>query len=281
MSAGFTTVRIDGELVDTATASIPVTDLGFIRGIGAFEVMRGFSGVCFRLQPHIERLERSSDMVGITLPDHDLLASWCRDAAEAHEESVVRILVSVGDDLSGETPRIVVTSEERVAVPGPLSLMPVFAPWHSDGAEWELLRGKTLSYGNNFAAIRQAKLAGFDDAFLFGRSGRILEGPTFVVGWTVEEAGAVIYETPSLSLGILDSITRELALDAAADAGLTVREVEVPLERLDDATEVFALSTMRDTLAVTQVGDRTFPEGPNTEALRNAMLERMAMELGQ
>ena len=277
----FTTVRIDGELLDPQAASIPVSDLGFIRGIGVFEVMRGYSGVCLRLQDHIERLQRSADMVGITLPDHDLLSSWCTSAAEAHDQTVVRLLVSIGDDLEGKTPRIVVTSEPRAEPAASLTLFPLPAPWHSDGAEWELLRGKTLSYGNNFGAIRQAKLAGFDDAVLIGRSGRILEGPTFTIGWVIEEEGGAVYETPSLSLGILDSITRDLTLAAAQDAGLTFREVEVGLDRLDMASEFFAMSTLRDTLAVTAVGDRTFPEGPHTVALRNAVSERTARELAR
>lgn len=275
----FTSVRIDGEVLDPAAASIPVSDLGFIRGIGVFEVMRGYSGKCLRLAEHIERLQRSADMLGISLPDAELLSSWCTSAAQTHDETVVRLLVSIGDDLDGLSPRTVVTAEPRVAHVGALRLFPLAAPWHSDGAEWELLRGKTLSYGNNFGAIRQAKLAGFDDALLIGRSGRILEGPTFSIGWIMEEDGGAVYETPSLSLGILDSITRDLAFDAAADSGLTFREVEVTLDRLDDATEFFALSTLRDTLAVTAVGDRTFDEGPHTVALREAIAERTAREL--
>lgn len=277
--AGFTSVRIDGEILDPMEAAIPVSDLGFIRGIGVFEVLRGYSGKCLRLTKHIERLQRSADMVGITLPDSELLSSWCTSAAQTHDETVVRLLVSIGDDLEGTSPRTIVTAEPRVPHVGALKLLPLSAPWHSDGAEWELLRGKTLSYGNNFGAIRQAKLAGFDDALLIGRSKRILEGPTFSIGWVVEEDGHAVYETPSLALGILDSITRDLALDAAADAGLEFREVEVALDRLDDATEFFALSTLRDTLAVVAVGERTFDEGPHTVALRKAIAERTAHEL--
>ena len=277
--SGFTTVRMNGEVIDPDTAAIPLTDVGFIRGFGVFEVMRAFHGVCFRLAPHLDRLARSADMLGLTLPSVDDLTDWCNQAAMGTEECVVRVFVTGGDDPFDGTERVIVTSEPPIIRGTELRLHPLFAPWHSDGAEWELLRGKTLSYGNNYGAIRQAKLHGFDDAVLIGRSGRILEGPTFVVGWVVEEDGDVVYETPALSLGILDSITRELALDAATDVGLVIREVEVGLERLDDAVEFFALSTLRDTLSVTAVGERTFPVGPHTRALRQAMAERTAREL--
>lgn len=275
----FSSVRIDGQLQDPETAAIPVSDLGFIRGFGVFEVIRGHSGKCVRLQPHIDRLGRSAAMLGIELPPDDDIAAWCNHAASTDDDCVIRILVSCGDDLLNGTTRIVVTSEQANLPPAEQTLLPLSAPWHSDGAEWELQGAKTLSYGNNFGAIRRAQLAGYTDALLLGRSGHILEGPTFTVGWVVEEAGELVYETPAMSLGILDSITRQIALDAADEAGLQFRDVEVTLDRLDDATEVFALSTLRDTLSVTRVGEREFPAGPATHALRDAMSALIRAEL--
>ena len=259
MSASeFSSVRIDGELLDPATATIPVTDIGFIRGFGVFEVIRGLGGQCVRLDAHIERLGRSAAMLGIDLPDAATLAEWSVHAAQHHDDCLIRVLVSAGDDPFEGAARIVVTSEVAPEQPESATLLPLPAPWHADGAEWELLRAKTLSYANNFGAIRRAKLAGFADAMLIGRSGHILEGPTFTVGWVVREGDQVIYETPAMDLGILDSITRSLAFDAAAAAGLAFREVHVELDRLDDAEEVFVLSTLRDAVGVTAVGDRTF-----------------------
>ena len=275
----FTSVRIDGELLDPATATIPVSDIGFIRGFGVFEVIRGIRSHCVRLQPHIDRLHRSASMLGIDLPEDDDFVEWCNYAASQHDDCVIRVLVSPGDDPFEGTTRVVVTSEPAKAQAGELSLLPVDAPWHGDGAEWELLGAKTLSYANNFGAIRRAKLAGYNDALLIGRSGRILEGPTFTVGWVVEEDGEAIYETPAMSLGILDSITRHIAFDAAVEAGLTLREVEVTLDHLDRATEFFALSTLRDTLSVTRVGEREFPKGPAAAVLREAMMELIQREV--
>lgn len=275
----FSSVRIDGELHDPETASIPVSDIGFIRGFGVFEVIRGLGGLCFRMQPHLDRLERSASMLGIELPAHDLITEWCAHAATHHDDCVIRVLVSAGDDPFEGTPRVVVTSEPANPQPGELRLLPTVAPWHSDGAAWELLGAKTLSYANNFGAIRSAKRAGFSDALLIGRSGRILEGPTFTIGWTIEEGEGLIYETPSMELGILDSITRKVAFDAAATVGLKFREVEHTLDRLDDATEFFAISTLRDAISVTAVGEREFPIGPAVNALREAMADLTQKEL--
>ena len=137
-----------------------------------------------------------------------------------------------------------------------------------------------MSYANNLAATRTARVAGYDDALLLGRSGRVLEGPTFAVCWAVEEGGEIVYETPAMALGILDSITRQAALDAADEAGLAVREVEDDLTRLDTASEVFALSTLKDAVPVTAVGERTFPSGPASAALRTALRHLIFREVG-
>ncbi len=276
---GFSSVLIDGVDVDPATASIPVSDLGYFRGFGVYEVLRGIGGRCFRIDLHLARLTASASMLGIDLPDRTILAEWATRAASNHDHAMVKILVSAGDDQFTGTPRVVVTSESAPDQTAEITLLPVPAPWHSDGAEWELVGAKTLSYANNFGAVRTAKLAGFGDALLLGRSGRILEGSTFSVGWVVNEDGRSWCETPAISLGILDSITRHLAFDSAADVGIEIREVEVGLERLEAASEFFTLSTFRPTVPVSAVGERRFDAGPTTAALRAAMQERTAREM--
>ena len=276
----YKSVRIDGEIVDPSVASIPVTDVGFTRGYGCFEVIRAIGGRCFRLGPHLDRLETSAEKLGIELPDRGMIDGWAAHAAAMHDGGVVRIFVSAGDDPFDGDARIVVTSEPLTVAVREITLLPVVAPWHSDGESWELAGAKTLSYANNVGASRAAKLEGFTDGLLVGRSGRLLEGPTFTAGWVVEDAGRTVYETPAISLGILVSITRQLAFDSADDAGLELREVECTLDRLADATEFFALSTLRDTDSVTAVGDRQFSVGPATAALRHAIQRRIATEMG-
>ena len=267
-------VLIDGVEHEAGTASIPVSDVGFIRGYGVFEVIRSFDGTCFRLQEHLDRLDRSAAMLGLGLAGRAELTAW------VNSEALVRIMVTGHDDPWDEQVRIVVTGEDAPPQADSITLLPVDAPWHADGADWELRGAKSLSYANNFGAIRVAKNAGYTDALLIGRSGSILEGPTFTVGWVIDEgADRIVYETPAMSLGILDSITRSAVLDAASNAGLVIREVVAPLERLDDAAEFFSLSTLRDVVPVTAVGDRAFPAGPHTAKLTGALRTLMASEI--
>jgi branched-subunit amino acid aminotransferase/4-amino-4-deoxychorismate lyase len=137
------------------------------------------------------------------------------------------------------------------------------APWHAAGVPWELAGAKLLSYAPNMAASRRAVAEGFGDALLTSIEDVMLEGPTFSVAWVI---GGVV-ETPGLSLGILDSITRRVMLELADGLGIETREGEWTLDRLDLADEVMALSTIRDIQPVSAVGRRAFVEGAVTARL--------------
>ena len=110
---------------------------------------------------------------------------------------------------------------------------------------------------------------GFDDALLLAIDGWVLEGPTFSVAWLIDG----VLETPTLELGILDSITRRVALEVADKIGLEVLESRWELDRLLSASEVMALSTVREVQSVVAVGDVTWEPGPITERLQSEYIE--------
>ena len=74
-------------------------------------------------------------------------------------------------------------------------------------------------------------------------------------------------ETPSLHLGILDSITRRVVLDLATELDVDVLEGSWSLDRVGQASEVMALSTIREVQAVSAIGDVSFDEGSVTKRL--------------
>ena len=94
------------------------------------------------------------------------------------------------------------------------------APWHAAGVDWDLAGAKVLSYAPNLSRPAGGLgSAGFDDALLLTVDRLMLEGPTFWVAWVVDG----VLETPSLDLGILDSITRRVVLEDAHRLGVPSR----------------------------------------------------------
>lgn len=273
----FDVVVIDGEEVAGAEAGVSVFDIGLVRGYGCFETLRSYDGRAFRLGHHLDRLERSAAMLDIALPDRDSIGAWITDRAAKAGECMVRVMVTGGTSPAhpGEQSRVIIYAAPLHESEGPLRVLPTEAPWHSDAATSELTGAKTLSYAPNLAATLAAVRDGYDDALLVGRSGMVLEGPTFGIAWVID--GSV--ETPALDLGILESITRIAMLEVAAGMAVPVAEGRFELSRLLHADEVFAMSTTKDLMAVGAVGDRAFEPGPVTQMLAEGFTRLVAAEL--
>lgn len=257
-------VLMDGEQVEPADATISIFDIALLRGFGCFESLRSYGGVAFRQRQHLDRLERSAAALGISLPLRPDIDRWVADRA-AVGDSTVRVVVTGGTDErgSGEGSRFLVFAEPMPHVDDTVTLLPVEAPWHPDGAVSELTGAKTLSYGPNVAARFHAKSEGYGDALLVGRSGNVLEGPTNTVAWITDG----VFETPELGLGILASVTRQAVLDVATRIDIPIREGSFPLERMMAADEVMALSTLREIQPVVSIGTVDKEVGPVTRRL--------------
>jgi branched-subunit amino acid aminotransferase/4-amino-4-deoxychorismate lyase len=248
-----------------ADGLVPVTDSSVLRGDGCFEVIRSYSGRPFAMDDHLDRLERSAKALDIGLPDRPDLGQWVEQVASSCGDCAVRVLATRGSAMPGGTgePMVIVFAHPLSQGEGPATLLPVAAPWHAAGVDWDLAGAKVLSYAPNMAATRRALSEGFGDALLTTVEGVMLEGPTFSVAWVVDG----VIETPGLDLGILDSITRRVMLQLASELGIEVVEGTWDLGRLEDAHEAMALSTVREIQPVSAVGRRRFHEGPVTADL--------------
>lgn len=244
---------------------VPATDSSVLRGDGCFEVIRAYGTSPFRLDDHLERLASSAAMLDLSLPPLDDIAQWVNRSAEEMPDSAVRIVVTRGSTVPGVEgePLVIVFAHASGATDLPTRLYPVAAPWHGAGVPWQLAGAKTISYGPNLASTRVAQKAGFDDALLITVDGVMLEGPTFCVAWVVGD----VVETPGMDLGILDSITRRVVFELASDLGVPIVEKRASVDRLTEASEVFAFSTIREVQAVVGIGDLKFMEGPVTARL--------------
>lgn len=265
-----TEVLINGAPSD---GRIPVTDSSVLRGDGCFEVLASYGGHPFALEEHLSRLGRSAAALGIELPPESDVAGWIEKSASDVGDGYVRVVVTRGSSVPGlDEPGMVIVFAHSLERGGaPARLLPVEAPWHAAGVEWDLAGAKSISYAPNMAATRKAQSEGFDDALLLTTDGVVLEGPTFAVGWVVDG----VLETPRLELGILDSITRRVVLGLASGLEIPVLEGHWGLDRLDTASEVTAWSTVREVQPVVAVGERTWEPGPVTKDLSQAYAEHI------
>ncbi len=261
---------IDG---DPGQEALSIFDGAVLRGDGCFEAIRSYQGRPFAFAEHYARLSRSAAAMQIPVPSASVLSAWVEACAEDGGDCIVRVVLTRGGSVPGHDrpSRCVVLWHSLPNQPSLLYLHAIPAPWHPGGEEWELAGVKTISYAANQAATRRAHEVGADDALLVSRAGHILEGPTFSVAWMV--AGEL--ETPSLDLGILESITRAFVLDDCARLGIAVREGRFPLGRLMEADEVIALSTVKEVTPVGQVGSHVFIPGEVGERLVAAYQRRV------
>jgi branched-chain amino acid aminotransferase len=252
---------IDGEIGPIADGRIAITDDGFLRGDGAFEVLRLYGGKPFALKDHLDRLERSAD--GVFL-------EWDRAAFE----SEIDALLSANDE-PDHALRLVITRGGRrlgmIEQPPPfdhgISLQTVtYQPTI-------VLTGlKTLSYEANMTATRIAMSRGAQEALLVLPGGKVLEAPTSTIFWATAD-GEI--RTPKLDAGILESITRDRILKA-----VPVTEDEYDLSEVLEASEVFLASSVREVQGVSDLDGMSFDcPGPATQRIAGVLSELIAAEL--
>ena len=246
---------LDGRISPVSEAVIPVTEEGFLRGDGVFEVLRVYDGVPFALAEHLERIERSA--ANLRLGHEPDLAQLDREAraliAERGSGShLLRIVLTRGGR------RLLLT--EPLIEWGPTTRLcfVTFAPTR-------ILDGiKSLSYAANMLATRLAKERGFDEALLVTPHGRVLEAPTSSIFW-VDSDGVLC--TPPLEDHILASITRQAVMDS-----VPVRECPVTTEEMLRAREAFLASTTREVQAVAAIeGKELEAPGEQTQAAAAAL----------
>ncbi len=236
---------LDGVTAAAGETTIPVTDAGFLRGDGAFEVIRVYAGRPFALDEHLERMRQSAANLRLD-------GSFPR---ERYERETAELLAARGaEEFDGQL-RLVLTREgRRLLITEPA--IPVeerVRLGYVTCAPTRVLDGvKSLSYAANMLCTRLARERGFDEALLVTPHGRVLEGPTSSFFW-VDARGKLC--TPPLTEHILASITRAHVMEL-----VEVEERSATAEQLAEAREAFLASTAREVQSVAAIEDHELPE---------------------
>lgn len=281
MGKGRMWVYLNNQFVPQDKAQISVLDHGFLYGDGVYETLRAYEGRVFMLRQHLERLERSAQLIGLTLPLKR--TEWPAVLAEALRRNnlvnaYVRLTISRGEGPIGLDPGLCPTPT-LVILAQPLPNYP--AEYYDEGvrliishtrrnlAEALSPQIKSLNFLNNILAKREATAANAFDAIMLNHAGHLAECTTsnlFLV-----RKGRLC--TPSISCGILDGITRNVVLRLAGFQQIQTEEGTYTSDDLLAADECFLTNTTMELMPVRSVNDHPIGNGKPgaiTQALHRA-----------
>lgn len=267
---------INGIEVKKEEFNIPVENLAIWRGDGIFEAIAIHNGYLFAIDKHMERFAKSAEKMFFDDIDFTKIKEDLISIASKFDNGYMRVIIGRGTDKDKSD--VYIFYQDLINFPESFSLQSQKAHWQSGGDfsldEVENIGSKTISYAMNINQTRLAQKSGYTDSLLLNKDGIVLEGPTFCVSWIIDNK---IY-VPSLDLGILDSITRRTLIDIAKEAGLDLKIENIHINDIYNVDTVFALSTAKHGIFVSQIDDQTYTEDPLLEIIRQSFSDFIEKE---
>ncbi len=257
----------NGTLVGWESALIHVNAVGhasvsaIFEGIKAYRAADGERLLLFRLDDHLHRLYDSARLCRLRLPyqlqelrhavlhllsangyDDDVyVRPWAFPAGIIHEPMVPA-------DVACEV--VIDTWPFRSSLPAVTGCRAAVSSWRRIGDDSMPPLAKAFAnYHNGRLAKMEAVQNGHDWPILLNSRHKVSEGPGSCVA--VVRNGLVA--TPSLTSGVLDSITRATALTLLGECGVPVADRDVDRSELYLADEIFFMGTAWEIMPVTAV----------------------------
>jgi branched-chain amino acid aminotransferase len=264
--------------------SISMLDHGFLFGDSLYEVVRLYDRRVLAWEDHKSRLLRGAERTGLDvasiLPQIEAkmreLLSVLRESSAA-----LRMIITRGvgrlhiDWRSCDRPSVYMAAWKFDRADQPKSIRIWVANIRRNAISALDPSIKSGNYLNNVLAFKEAVENKFDDAVMLNPDGIVTELTTSNIGWA--KNGKVF--TPFVDSGILHGVTRKLLLEAT-----DVEEGSYSADDLLNADEVFAISTFKEIMPVTQIGRvgqvaKTFVPGPVTERLQKDLHARILAKI--
>jgi branched-chain amino acid aminotransferase len=264
-------VYINGKLVPKAEATISIFDHAYLYGDGVFEGVRVYNGKVFRLDPHLVRMLDGAKALGFHLGDltldsmREAVLETCRK--NNHQNGYIRVNLTRGVGLGldpkniDNTPQFVVATNQlrlydqsfyetgltmitcSTRVPSPDAINPRIKC--------------TGKYINNIQAKMEANRVGAGEGVMLNAQGYVAEATgdnLFII------KSGTIY-TPPPSAGCLKGITRQAAMDLAAQMDIAVKEENLTLIDIYTADECFLTGTAAEIIPAIELDQRTLGAG--------------------
>jgi branched-chain amino acid aminotransferase len=262
-------VYLNGRFVPKEDAKVSVFDHGFLYGDGIYETMRAYQGTIFLLDKHLARLQRSADLISLKLPlALDKIGETLRESLRVNKlrEAYVRLHLSRGPGEVGldpalcASPTMVITTKQFKDYP---------IAYYERGVSVAIVKTrrnhplaldpsiKATNFLNNILAKIESIQAGAYEGIMLNWEGLVAEG---TISNIFHAKDGVLY-TPHLETGILDGVTRGLALDLARQAQFPCKETAIRPQELMDADECFLTNTTMEIMPVTMIDNKPIGSG--------------------
>ncbi|MGQ0428665.1 MAG: aminotransferase class IV [Gammaproteobacteria bacterium] len=258
-------VWLNGQLLPLEQARISPLDRGFLFGDGVYEVLPVYGGRAYRLDAHLERLDRSLREIRMA-PVLDRTGWLAAFGKLVHGNGGGDLLLYVQVTRGAEPERFHVpkagTSPTVFACVSPLPVPSAALIEHGTQAvtaadlRWGRCDIKTTSLLGNVLLRWQAADAGATESILL-RDGWLTEGST--ASAHVVKAGGIA--TPPHGHSLLPGTTRGVLHELAARAGIAVERRPVAEAELRAADELIIASAGGGIRAVTRLDGRPLGDG--------------------
>jgi branched-chain amino acid aminotransferase len=271
-------VYLNGHFVPKEEATVSVFDHGFLYGDGIYETMRAYNGAPFLINRHLERLTHSANAISLALPmPLEGIEKSLRETLRVNNlaEAYVRLHISRGPGEIGLDPALC-----------PEPTMVIMAKQFKDYPAEHYERGVSLAivktrrnhplaldpsikgtnFLNNILAKIEAIRAGAYEGIMLNWEGFVAEGT--ICNVFMVKSGILV--TPTLSIGILEGVTRGLVLDLAQQIRTPAHETAFRPQELRDADECFITNSTIEVMPVTIIDGKPVGNGkpgPVTAAL--------------
>lgn len=251
------TVFVDGDFLVKDDIFIEAMTPGILEARGVFETMRVEDGHVCLLDAHLARLKKGLKVLNIRMP---------HTAKELH---AIIHKVLVFNQLKNARLRVMAYQRNKsfeltvIALPRRVYTPKDYTIGFSVTAMPCLNRlpkytcVKSLDYSRYRQASLNASQKGFDEALLVSPKGFVFEASRSNVFFIKAN---VLY-TPSLVLGCLEGITRQLVMDCARERKITVRNVKPVVKDILASDEVFLTNALIGIMPVTRIDGKTIQLG--------------------
>jgi len=240
-------VWLNGDLVPHELANIHVLTHSLHYSGAVFEGERSYNGKVFKLREHTERLVKSAEVLGLTVPysvDEIIKAHELLIEKNNVKDAYIRPLVWCGSESLNLTNPNLSTNVLIAAVPSmPRSFVEGInlhiGRWRKAAPDMMPTQSKSAAHYNMaITSKKEAKSYGYDDALLLDYEGFIAECTTTNIFFVKDN---VLY-TP-IADRFLNGITRQTIIEIAKELGIEVKEERIKLEQLEDFTGCFNTGT--------------------------------------